>query len=124
MKGNFYLEDNRSKFGTLVLLRSMTSVGTDENNNLAVQIGRSVVSFQVKKEWKVGSCCFRYLSFILESGPLAPENPPDADEVQQIRGGDLDNIMMNRGESRMLDQPDISDEEEEEPEDAMDSPDH
>lgn len=32
--------------------------------------------------------------------------------------------MMNRGESRVLDQPDISDEEEEEAEDGMDSPDH
>lgn len=33
--------------------------------------------------------------FIYKSGPLAPENP-DADEVQKIKQGDRDMIMMNR----------------------------
>jgi hypothetical protein len=56
--GVFYLEDNRSKFGTLVLMRGLTNIGAEENNNLAVQIGRTVISFQVKREWKAGSCCF------------------------------------------------------------------
>jgi len=34
--GGFYLEDNRSKFGTLVLMRNATGISAEENNNLAL----------------------------------------------------------------------------------------
>ena len=44
--GRFYLEDNLSKFGTLVLAKS--SIELEPEMTKAVQIGRSVISFTVK----------------------------------------------------------------------------
>ena len=44
--GNFYLEDNLSKFGTLVLAKG--SIDLEPEITKAVQIGRSVISFTVK----------------------------------------------------------------------------
>lgn len=42
----FYLEDNRSKFGTLVLLKEHYQIKLEHTS--AVQIGRTVVSFTVR----------------------------------------------------------------------------
>jgi FHA domain len=42
----FYLEDNLSKFGTLVLIRRRTPLIPGYNK--AVQIGRTVINFSVK----------------------------------------------------------------------------
>jgi pSer/pThr/pTyr-binding forkhead associated (FHA) protein len=44
--GKFYLEDNLSKFGTLVL--SKENIELEPEMTKAVQIGRSVISFTVK----------------------------------------------------------------------------
>lgn len=44
---SYYLEDNLSKFGTLVLANSDIELEVDETK--AVQIGRSVISFTVKE---------------------------------------------------------------------------
>ena len=44
---NYYLEDNLSKFGTLVLSEQPIELEVDQTQ--AVQIGRSVISFTVKK---------------------------------------------------------------------------
>jgi hypothetical protein len=44
--GRFYLEDNLSKFGTLVLAKG--SIELEPEMTKAVQIGRSVISFTVK----------------------------------------------------------------------------
>ena len=44
--GRFYLEDNLSKFGTLVLAKEQIEL--DPEMTKAVQIGRSVISFTVK----------------------------------------------------------------------------
>ena len=46
--GGFYMEDNLSKFGTLVLAKSKEIVLEPEMTK-AVQIGRSVISFTVKE---------------------------------------------------------------------------
>jgi pSer/pThr/pTyr-binding forkhead associated (FHA) protein len=43
----FYLEDNISKFGTIVLLKDKLRL--EEEMTSAVQIGRTVVSFTVRK---------------------------------------------------------------------------
>ena len=45
-EGRFQLEDNLSKFGTLVLVRSRTPLVPGFNK--AVQIGRTVINFSVK----------------------------------------------------------------------------
>ena len=42
----FYLEDNFSKFGTLVLQKGSVELSLEENK--VVQIGRSVITFSVK----------------------------------------------------------------------------
>lgn len=44
--GNFYVEDNQSKFGSLVLVRDTLKL--EQEHTLAVQIGRTVVSFVVR----------------------------------------------------------------------------
>jgi predicted component of type VI protein secretion system len=45
-EGKFLLEDNLSKFGTLVLIKNHTSLLPGYNK--AVQIGRTVINFSVK----------------------------------------------------------------------------
>ncbi|EGR31131.1 hypothetical protein IMG5_117240 [Ichthyophthirius multifiliis] len=50
--GSFYLEDNNSKFGTLVLVKEPI-VLDNNNSNIAIQVGRSVISFILKKNWKI-----------------------------------------------------------------------
>lgn len=45
-EGRFLLEDNTSKFGTLVLIKKRTPLIPGFNK--AVQIGRTVVNFSVK----------------------------------------------------------------------------
>lgn len=45
-EGRFLLEDNTSKFGTLVLIKKRTPLVPGFNK--AVQIGRTVVNFSVK----------------------------------------------------------------------------
>jgi len=54
-KGNFYIEDQNSKFGTLVLMKNPIMLN-HENNNIAVQVGRTVLSFNIKKTWKLPLC--------------------------------------------------------------------
>jgi len=46
VKGKFTLEDNTSKFGTLVLVKQRTPLLP--NFNKAVQVGRTVINFSVK----------------------------------------------------------------------------
>lgn len=45
-KDGFYIEDNLSKFGTIVLLKEKLRLA--EDHTMAVQVGRSVVSFTIK----------------------------------------------------------------------------
>jgi len=52
--GSFFIEDNASKFGTLVLVKGPLSVSL-ANNHLALQVGRSILYFSVKKTKKVFS---------------------------------------------------------------------
>ena len=52
-RGNFLLEDNHSKFGTLVLVKQRTPLLPGFNK--AVQIGRTVINFSVKNLTKSGS---------------------------------------------------------------------
>lgn len=46
---NFYLEDNLSKFGTLISSKE-ADIQLHPNQTKAVQIGRSVISFTIKEE--------------------------------------------------------------------------
>ena len=53
---NIFLEDNNSKFGTLVLIQSPT-IKLIESLPLIIQIGRTYFSCQIKKEHKFFACC-------------------------------------------------------------------
>ncbi len=53
--GSFVLEDNNSKFGTLVLMQT-PKIKILENQSLPVQIGRSYFTFDVKKPFSIFAC--------------------------------------------------------------------
>ena len=53
---NIYLEDNNSKFGTLILVQTPTLKLT-ENLPLFIQIGRTFLECILKKTFKLFSCC-------------------------------------------------------------------
>jgi predicted component of type VI protein secretion system len=45
-KDGFYIEDNLSKFGTIVLMKERIKLA--EDHTMAIQVGRSVISFTIK----------------------------------------------------------------------------
>lgn len=51
--GNYYLEDNSSKFGTLVLIKH--PIVLDPDFNPAIQIGRTVLSFALQTQPQANS---------------------------------------------------------------------
>ena len=53
---NIYLEDNNSKYGTLVLIQT-SKINLVENLFLNLQIGRSFINCKVKKPFKLFACC-------------------------------------------------------------------
>eukprot|EP00742_Colponemidia_sp_Colp-10_P000398 GILJ01000436.1.p1 GENE.GILJ01000436.1~~GILJ01000436.1.p1 ORF type:complete len:419 (-),score=28.51 GILJ01000436.1:210-1466(-) len=60
VKDQFYLEDNTSKFGTLVQVKRPLLIET--GNAIALQIGRTVVSFGLRRPWNFLPACFRSAS--------------------------------------------------------------
>jgi hypothetical protein len=58
-KGKFYLEDNNSKFGTLVnMKKSFPVAGT--YNNISLQIGRTLIYLSMKKNKSILPVCFSH----------------------------------------------------------------
>jgi hypothetical protein len=56
-KGKFYLEDNNSKFGTLVnMKKSFPVAGT--YNNVSLQMGRTLIHISLKKSKSILPVCF------------------------------------------------------------------
>ena len=53
---SIYLEDNNSKYGTLVLIQT-PKINLAENIFLNLQIGRSFINCKVKKPFKLFGCC-------------------------------------------------------------------
>ena len=51
-----FLEDNFSKFGTLILVQT-SSIKISDNLPLYIQIGRTYLQIKVKKAFKLFSCC-------------------------------------------------------------------
>ena len=45
-EGNFYVEDNRSKFGTLIQIRKPFML--DKNRNNYIQMGRTTLTFKIE----------------------------------------------------------------------------
>lgn len=55
--GAFYLEDNNSKFGTLILIKEPIILNKN-HNNLEIQTGRTLLKFNIKKRQSGGFGCF------------------------------------------------------------------
>jgi pSer/pThr/pTyr-binding forkhead associated (FHA) protein len=53
--GNFYIEDNNSKFGTLVMIQN-PKMQILSDNVLPIQIGKSFIQFFIKKPFSLFSC--------------------------------------------------------------------
>jgi len=80
-KGSFYIEDNNSKFGTLVYVRKPVPLSGDYSN-LSVQIGRSVLGFTVKRNWKMLPACFSSAKGQVDTNHDIEENNVDSgDEI-------------------------------------------
>lgn len=55
-KGYFYIQDNQSKFGTLVLIKNPFMLNPNEVNY--IQAGRSLLEIQIRRPISVFSNCF------------------------------------------------------------------
>ena len=55
-KKNVFLEDNDSKFGTLLFVQT-PKIKIDEDLPLFLQIGRTFIEFKMKKSFKLFNCC-------------------------------------------------------------------
>jgi hypothetical protein len=58
-RGEFYIDDNNSKFGTLVHLKKAFTVPNDIPD-VSLQVGRTVVALTIKRGRRFFSACFRY----------------------------------------------------------------
>jgi len=92
-KGNFYIEDNNSKFGTLFHMSKPLPI-TGDFNNISVQIGRTVVTLTAKKGRGFFPFCFNFSgnsepkSIIEHRGEVAndifaDQNVNEAEEPEQ-----------------------------------------
>ena len=55
VRGNYYFEDHMSKFGTLVQIKKPICI--EGKINYAIQVGRSVIHFQIKKPFNLLQSC-------------------------------------------------------------------
>lgn len=55
--GKFYLDDENSKFGTLVQVKRPVSLEMTEQ--LTIQTGRTLLTFELRKPWTLIPACFR-----------------------------------------------------------------
>lgn len=87
-KGNFYIEDNESKFGTLVFMKRHVPILGDYSN-ISFQIGRTMLNVTVKKNWKLMPACF--------SNHSADANTSgDASETEEVLGETNNSPSINR----------------------------
>ena len=93
-KKSVFLEDNDSKFGTLILVQTPV-IKLDENLPLFLQIGRTFMSFKIKKPFKLFNCC----------------NSEEKDNIYYYYNQNEKYIKDNLG---MVVKPDVSDFEEDE----------
>jgi len=54
--GSLTLEDNNSKFGTLIMLQN-PRINILEKISLPLQIGRTILQLKIKKPWNFFACC-------------------------------------------------------------------
>ena len=74
VQGHLYLEDNESKFGTLVQVRKPISLDTEAL--FSVQCGRTVLSFSCRRHTNCFSC--------FGCGRAEPDDDPGIDQMESI----------------------------------------
>ena len=116
--GSFYLEDKGSKFGTLIQIKRPISLENFEN--LAIQSGRTLLEFSIKKPWSFLPSCFKSSSSSYEvfvsslnsvsvpiypvgTGiPLSIDNPEELKSKMMRKKSDCkvfsDNLMFEHGQ--------------------------
>ena len=72
--GNFYLDDLGSKFGTLVQIKR--PILLEEDKEITVQCGRSLVTFSLKMPWSLIPSCFRDRGNPYDRGGVSVTNLP------------------------------------------------
>lgn len=84
-KGFFVIEDNKSKFGTLLEIRKPFPLEFN-GHPVSVQTGRTVLTFTLKRRWNfLIPPCFRYptadISVVLQNPHQYPRNPRSCTQV-------------------------------------------
>lgn len=99
---DFYLEDSKSKFGTLGKLN--TQVLLRNNTELTVQINRTVLNFKYKEPWSLKKLCCCLKPAKVTNEPTSYYTQPD---VQQSFLEPLSNRVTMNGGVRLMN-PDLS----------------
>ncbi|CAG9310306.1 unnamed protein product [Blepharisma stoltei] len=73
--GSFYLEDNKSKFGTLIEVSE--GYALDANSQIAMQVGRTVISFSIKGEGQNHTSELESLNMSLDETVADPDFEED-----------------------------------------------
>ena len=110
--GNFYLEDNGSKFGTLVQVKR--PILLEQNKELTMQSGRSLITYSIKLPWTLIPSCFRSSSSLYEgvfnsrAVPILPYNTgiplsiSDASKLLSFTGMPIKNNEKYKQHSNLL----------------------
>ncbi len=86
-KGNFYLDDCKSKFGTLVQIKR--SIVLESSGNVCVQVNRTLINFIMQQNFSLLSFCFRCKCFgresVLDSSALTRAEPQNEErDIQPV----------------------------------------
>lgn len=93
-KGTVQLVDTNSKFGTLVLSKDPLILSPEiEDTGIALQIGRTVLEFSLKKSWKLFPLCYSNENDVVSTTPIV--NRPTR-EPSQVEGVVSPNVRRER----------------------------
>lgn len=81
-QGCFVIEDNRSKFGTLIEVKKPFRLDPQSTVSVAFQVGRTLLTFTLKRRWRfLFPSCLRYnqqadVSLLMEQNPTTLNQLP------------------------------------------------
>ena len=118
-KDGFYIEDNTSKFGTIILLKDKLRLKA--HHTMAVQVGRTVISFTIKYVQSERDKLRSEVTKVLDSknkslkpvGPIVPKPAPqqELDPMMQATGYQPNVPMLNEAAGDQGYQEEVDDEE-------------
>jgi pSer/pThr/pTyr-binding forkhead associated (FHA) protein len=93
----FYVEDNTSKFGTIILLKNKLRLKA--HHTMAVQVGRTVISFTIKYVQSERDKLKKELKGVLESKSKPTQPEPAAANYQMMPPGDnVEDVLQDEDE--------------------------